>query len=64
MSKNVDLKLMKQMSKEKFYDIDTLKKDYGFKTDEVTGRKTTVTCHYNGRMWRTNSSVFKSITQR
>ena len=34
MSKNVDLKLMKQMSKEKFYDIDTLKKDYGLKTDE------------------------------
>ena len=34
MSKNVDLKLMKQMSKEKFYDIDTLKKDYGLKTDQ------------------------------
>ena len=34
MSKNVDIKLMKHMSKEKFYDIDTLKKDYGLKTDE------------------------------
>ena len=34
MSKNVDMKLMKKMSKEKFYDIDTLKKDYGLKTDE------------------------------
>jgi|TARA_R110002020_G_scaffold9455_1_gene37141 DNA helicase-2/ATP-dependent DNA helicase PcrA len=33
MSKNVDLKLMKQMSKEKFYDIDTLKNNHGLKTD-------------------------------
>jgi DNA helicase-2/ATP-dependent DNA helicase PcrA len=34
MSKNVDLKLMKHMSKENFYDIDTLKEKHGLKTDD------------------------------
>ena len=34
MSKNVDLKSMKHMSKEDFYDMDTLKEKYGLKTDE------------------------------
>ena len=34
MSKNVDVKKMKPMSKENYYDIDTLKTNYGLKTDE------------------------------
>jgi len=33
MNKNWDKKLFKGMSKDKFYDIDTLKKDYGLKTE-------------------------------
>jgi len=34
MSKNVDVKKMKSMSKENYYDIDTLKANYGLKTDD------------------------------
>ena len=34
MSKNVDVKKMKPMSKENYYDMDTLKTNYGLKTDE------------------------------
>ena len=32
MNKNIDLKAFKSISKEKFYDIDTLKNTYGLKT--------------------------------
>jgi superfamily I DNA/RNA helicase len=34
MNKNIDLKAFKSISKEKFYDIDKLKNNYGLKTDE------------------------------
>ena len=34
MNKNINLKEFKSISKEKFYDIDKLKNNYGLKTDE------------------------------